>query len=89
MHPEKYISSFSYILFHFKVFGDSEGFWPCKRQVVSLWEYLSKDLDLKGCFVDTSCFLQKSSGKLAPKRVVAFHLCPENKNNYTNSFMEL
>lgn len=31
-----------FISFHFKVFRDLEGFWTCNRQVVSLWENLSR-----------------------------------------------
>lgn len=72
MHPEKYIPSSFHISFHFKVFRDLEGFWTCKRQVVSLWENLSKDSDLKCCYLDTQCFLQQSSVKLSPKKLLHF-----------------
>lgn len=87
MHPEKYIPSFLHISFHFKVFRDLEGFWTCNRQVVSLWENLSKDSDLKCCFLDT-VFSAARLSETFTKKVAAFHLFLMNKNNYTNSFIE-
>lgn len=53
MHPEEYVPSFFHISFHLKVIRDLEGFWAYNRQLVSLWENLSKDSDLKYRFLDT------------------------------------
>lgn len=88
MHPEKYIPSFFHISFYFKVFRDLKGFWTYNRQVISLWKNLTKDSDLKYCFLDTQCFLQLGSVKLSLAKSLHFIFTLWTKKNCTNCFTD-